>query len=39
MMFFLKKFHEYTWWDYRINKSNLNNGARIDHFFVIKIKT
>ena len=32
-VFYEKNFHEYTWWDYRINKSNLNNGARIDHFF------
>ena len=31
-VFFEKNLHEYTWWDYRINKSNLNNGARIDHF-------
>ena len=32
-VFYEQNFHEYTWWDYRINKSNLNNGARIDHFF------
>ena len=32
-VFFEQNLHEYTWWDYRINKSNLNNGARIDHFF------
>ena len=32
-VFYEKRLHEYTWWDYRINKSNLNNGARIDHFF------
>ena len=33
-----KHLNEYTWWDYRINKSNLNNGARIDHFFCNKNK-